>query len=144
MEERPPRLMTPLDTLCTPVSLYTLKLLLPYTPASIQRTLAVLIKFREFQNITQNFRCFSSGSPNHILDEMKPYLTKEEQETFCQFENMMNMMEMMQSVSADPETDMSSSIYTFLNPFMKGEFDEQRMDQPPGYEEHGSDETGTD
>ena len=144
MEEKHHRFMTPLDTLCTPAHLYTLKLLLPYTPYSMQRLLAVLIKFQEFQNIIQNFQHFSSGSSSHILDEMKPYLTPEELETFSQFENMMNMMEMLQSMPADSGPDMPSSIYTFLNPFMKGEFDEQRMDQPPGHEEHGPHETGTD
>lgn len=144
MEEKHPRLMTPFDTLCTPVHLYTLKLLLPYTPYPAQRMLAVLIKFQEFQNVMQNFRYFSSDTSGHILDEMKPYLTPEEQETFSQFENMMNMMELMQTVSADSGPDMSSSIYTLLNPFMKGDFDEQRMDQSPIHEEHGSDEAGTD
>ena len=45
MEKFPPKPMTPLDELVTPPTLYTLKLLLPYMPASAQRTLAVLVNF---------------------------------------------------------------------------------------------------
>lgn len=45
MEKFPPKPMTPLDELVTPPTLYTLKLLLPYMPASTQRTLAVFVKF---------------------------------------------------------------------------------------------------
>lgn len=147
MEEKHPRPMTPLDTICTPSYLYTLKLLLPYVPSGAQRVLAVLIKFQEFQNVMQNFRHFSSGSPGNILEDMKPYLSREEQESFEQLENMMNiinMMEMMQSAGPDSGADMTSSIYSFLDPLMKGEFNEQRMDQSSGDEEHGPDETGTD
>ena len=38
--DQKPKLMTPFDMLVTSSSLYTLKLMLPFTPASMQRSLA--------------------------------------------------------------------------------------------------------
>ena len=58
MEQKPPRLMTPFDSLITPPGLYTLKLLLPYTPPSAQHFLAVYIKFAELSYTMEHFRRF--------------------------------------------------------------------------------------
>lgn len=147
MEKKTPRPMTPFDTLFTPPFLYTLKLLLPYTPAETQRFLAVFIKFSEFRHVLHEFHRFTSRSTDSILEDLKPYLTPEEQESFSQAENIMNMMsmmEMMQSMSPESDTDLFQSVSTLLNPLMKGEFNEQHMDQSPGSEEYGSGKTGTD
>ena len=47
--EQKPKLMTPFDMLVTSSSLYTLKLMLPFAPASMQRSLAIYIKFSELK-----------------------------------------------------------------------------------------------
>ena len=49
--DQKPKLMTPFDMLVTSSSLYTLKLMLPFAPASIQRSLAIYIKFSESEFI---------------------------------------------------------------------------------------------
>ncbi len=97
MEARPPKLMTPFDSLVISDPLYTLKLLLPYTPPSAQRMLAVYIKFQEFRYTLEYFWGFPrSGSPDHLLQDLKPYMTPQERETMEQMEGMLNMMELMQ------------------------------------------------
>lgn len=147
MEEKPPRPMTPFDTLFTPPFLYTLKLLLPYTPPEAQRSLAVFIKFSEFCHVLREFHRLASRPTDSILEDIKPYLSPEEQESFSQVENimsMMSMMEMMQSMPAGTDPDLMQSIGALLNPIEKGEFHEQHMDQSPGSEKYGSCKTGTD
>ena len=47
--DQKPKLMTPFDMLVTSSSLYTLKLMLPFAPASMQRSLAIYIKFSELK-----------------------------------------------------------------------------------------------
>ncbi len=136
MEPKSPRLMTPFDSLVTPPDLYTLKLLLPYTPPSAQHFLAVYIKFAELRQTIESFRGFPSSSHTpEIFNELKPYMGQEAQDTFEQMEVMMNMMEMMQHTDAAD----------FMQDFMKGGFDEnERMDRPSDDEGYGSGETGTD
>ncbi len=55
MEQNTLKPMTPFDNLVTPPFLYTLKLLLPYTPPSVQRFFGIYIKFLEFRNIFKGF-----------------------------------------------------------------------------------------
>ena len=50
--------MTPFDMLVTSSSLYTLKLMLPFTPASMQRSLAIYIKFSELKSTMEHFYGF--------------------------------------------------------------------------------------
>ncbi len=96
MEHKPPRPMTPFDDLVTPPQLYTLKLMLPYTPSAMQRMLGVYIKFLEFKNTLEHFHGLESPASS-ILEGLKNYMTPEEQETMEQMEMMMNMMEMMKN-----------------------------------------------
>lgn len=107
MEKFPPKPMTPLDELVTPPALYTLKLLLPYMPASAQRTLAVLVKFFELKRTMEAFYGFGNGekdiSSNTILSDLKPYMSPKEQEMMEQMEGMMNMMEMMKQMQENTE-----------------------------------------
>lgn len=136
MEQKPPRLMTPFDSLVTPPGLYTMKLLLPYTPPYIQHFLAVYIKFSELRQTIEYFHGFpSSLHTSEILSELKPYMSQEDQDAFEQMETMMNMMEMMQNTDAAD----------FMQDLMKGGFEEdERMDRSPDDEGYGSGETGTD
>ena len=53
--DQKPKLMTPFDMLVTSSSLYTLKLMLPFAPASIQRSLAIYIKFSELKATMEHF-----------------------------------------------------------------------------------------
>lgn len=147
MEERPSRPMTPFDVSFTPPFLYTMKLLLPYTPPETQRFLAIFIKFSELRHVLYEFHRLKSRPADSILEDIKPYLSPEEQESFSQVENIMNMMsmmEMMQSMPTETDSDLLQAVGALMNPIMKGEPHEQCMDQSPGSEEHGSRETGTD
>lgn len=122
MEQKPPRPMTPFDNLVTPPHLYTLKLMLPYTPPSVQRMLGIYIKFLELRHTMEYFHGFpASSSPSSILEELKEYMGPEEREQMEQMEGIMNMMEMMQSMQSMSDGDDA------FNPmdFMKGVFDNE-------------------
>lgn len=97
MEHTHLRPMTPFDNLVTPSHLYTLKLMLPYTPAATQRMLGVYIKFMEFQYTLEHFHGFGSSDSSSLFDKLKDYLGPEEKEMMEQMEMMMNMMEMMKN-----------------------------------------------
>ncbi len=123
MEQNPPKPMTPFDNLVTPPFLYTLKLMLPYTPPSVQRFFGIYIKFLELRHTMEYFQGFSS-SPANILEGLKPYMGPAEKEMMEQMSSMMNMMEMvrgMQSMS-DDASDSSSQGFGLFNPMdmMKG------------------------
>ena len=106
MEAKPPKLMTPFDCLVTTDQLYTLKLLLPYTPPSAQRMLAVYVKFQEFRLALEYFQGFPPRAAGRSpLEDLKPYLRPEERETMEQMEGMMHMMELMQEFPADAAQD---------------------------------------
>ena len=119
MEQNSLKPMTPFDNLVTPPFLYTLKLLLPYTPPSAQRFFGIYIKFLEFRHTMEYFQGFSS-SPSNILEGLKPYMNPAEKEMMEQMSGMMNMMEMVQNMQA--MSDSSSQGMAGFNPMdmMKG------------------------
>lgn len=101
MEQNPPKTMTPFDSLVNPPFLYTLKLLLPYTPPSMQRFLGIYIKFLELRHAMEYFQGFAShAQPKDMLDGLKPYMSPAEKEMMEQMSGMMNMMEMVQNMQA--------------------------------------------
>ncbi len=101
MEQETPKPMTPFDALTTPSRLYTLKLLLPYAPRSIQHFLAIYIKFSELSYTINHFHSFGkTKAPIHIFEDLGPYMSPEEKEKMEQMEGMMNMMEMVQNMQA--------------------------------------------
>ena len=132
MEKKSPTPMTPFDEWTVPKELHILKLLLPYTPASSQQALGILVKVIELQHTFQYFQQqknvlhsqeFSAGfsSPLDMLEEIAPYLPPEQAEMLGTFRNMMNIMDMVQMMqefsaganqepyeSGGPETDASS------------------------------------
>ncbi|MCI8560752.1 MAG: hypothetical protein HFH03_06490 [Dorea sp.] len=132
MEKFPPKPMTPLDELVTPPTLYTLKLLLPYMPASTQRTLAVFVKFFEFKRTMEIFYGFGNAkkgiSSDTILSDLKPYMNPKEQEMMEQMEGMMNMMEMMKQMQEDSNNS-SDDTAQGPSPFdlVKGMMDPQQQ-----------------
>lgn len=100
--------MTPFDNLVTPPFLYTLKLLLPYTPPSVQRFFGIYIKFLELRHTMEYFQGFSS-SPSNILEGLKPYMNPAEKEMMEQMSGMMNMMEMVRSMQSMSESSPEGS-----------------------------------
>ena len=111
--DQKPKLMTPFDMLVTSSSLYTLKLMLPFTPASMQRSLAIYIKFSELKSTMEHFYGFrNSDCQGSILDQLKSCLSPED---------LMNMMEMMQTMNSDSDGENGFSPMDF----MKGVFDNE-------------------
>ena len=108
MEQNTLKPMTPFDNLVTPPFLYTLKLLLPYTPPSVQRFFGIYIKFLEFRHTLEYFQGFSS-SPSNILEGLKPYMNPAEKEMMEQMSGMMNMMEMVRSMQSVSEPSSEGS-----------------------------------
>ena len=75
MERNPPKPMTPFDCITTPDWLYMFKLMIPYTPANIQHSLALFIRFQEMQYTMRHFHGFSKSKPsNSILNDIRPYM----------------------------------------------------------------------
>ena len=136
--DQKPKLMTPFDMLVTSSSLYTLKLMLPFAPASMQRSLAIYIKFSELKATMEHFYGFlNTDHPSSVLEQLKSCLSPEEQTQMSQMEDLMNMMEMMQgmqemSEAASQNSDGSASQgFGTFNPMdlMKGMLspDQQEM-----------------
>ncbi len=109
MDCKAPRPMTPFDELVTPPHLYTLKLMLPYTPPSVQRMLGIYIKFLEFKNTLEHFQGFKRSDSGSILEELKGFMKPEEREMMEQMEMFMNMMEMAQSMQTQPDSSDESA-----------------------------------
>ena len=124
MEKKTNRPLTPFDELTVPPELQMLKLLLPYTPASSQKSLGILIKFLELQHTIQFFQHFTvklhsqtlngdSPSLTGVLEEITPYLPENEQSMLSTFRDVMNMMEMVQMFQTTSNTDSDNSSGTF-------------------------------
>lgn len=117
MDKKTPRPMTPFDLLTVPDDLYSIKLFLPYTPVSMQRFLAIYVKFVELRHTIAYFHGFPSrSSPNDMMVDLKPYLSEKEQSMMEQAETMIRMMEMLQNMQS-----MSDASNQDVNPmdFMK-------------------------
>ena len=124
MEQNSLKPMTPFDNLVTPPFLYTLKLLLPYTPPSVQRFFGIYSKFLELRHTMEYFQGFDFSSPANILEGLKPYMEPAEKEMMEQMSSMMNMMEMVRGMQSMSEgaSDSSSQGFGAFNPMdmMKG------------------------
>ena len=100
MNDNIPNVMTPFDQYISTQSLQITKLIIPFLPPRSQRMLAVYVKFRELSHTMSNFHSmrFQSHSPEDMFDNIKPYLSPDDLESFDQMQNMMNMMSMMQEM----------------------------------------------
>lgn len=116
MDQNTLKPMTPFDCLVTPDELYMLKLLLPYTPANMQRFLAIFIKFLELRHTMEYFKGFPSCSSDNLIHDLKPYMSKSEQGTMEQMESMMHMMDMVQNMQSMPD-DQADMFSMFSNMF---------------------------
>lgn len=114
MDKKQPEPMTPFDELTIPKQLRLIKLLLPFTPATNQRTLGILIKFFELQHTIQYFQrsYFQNFSEEHtnpfdnpanMLDLLLPYLSPDEKQTADSFRQIIDMMELMQTFSSQKD-----------------------------------------
>ena len=101
------QVMTPFDQYISTESLQMTKLLIPFLPPRSQRMMAVYVKFMEFQHTLSSFRNMrqKSGSPEDILDGIKPYLSQSNLESVDQMMNMMSMMNMMQEMQNMSDMD---------------------------------------
>ena len=111
MEKKPTKPMTPFDEVTIPFELTLLKLILPYTSAAKEQTVWILIKLMELKNTIRFFKHPEHiqttlgltaqslpQSPTEILDILTPYLSPEQTQTIEQFQNVMNMMEIVPNV----------------------------------------------
>ncbi len=148
MEQNSLKPMTPFDNLVTPPFLYTLKLLLPYTPPSVQRFFGIYIKFLELRHTMEYFQGFDFSSPANILEGLKPYMEPAEKEMMEQMSSMMNMMEMVRSMQSMSEgaSDSSSQGFGAFNPMdmMKGMLSpEQQEFDPENNQRNNPPDTGS-
>lgn len=109
----------PFDTCFCNDSIRMLKILVPFLDSSLQKNLALYIKYLEIRYIMECFRrpmllngtCFDRNAPQSsadfpgILDSIIPYCSPREKEKFLHIrnlfdtlQNMQNMMEMMESM----------------------------------------------
>lgn len=125
--------MTPFDNLIFSPELQMLKLFLPYTPAKNQKLLAICIKFMElkhtihyFQHVQKDIHAQAfekpASTPFDILEELRPYLSDEEQARMDSVLTVLNMMEMMsemQKMSGDVQGFSDTDHFSPFD-FMKG------------------------
>ncbi len=125
--------MTPFDKLISPRQLQLLKLFIPYIPMKSQRILAVYTKFTELKYTLQFFQHFQKdihpqtcqknlSSPFDMLDEIRPYLSEEEQNKVDSFANLLSMMELMSSLQNMSDSGCEDSDMGKITPMdmMKG------------------------
>ena len=112
MEKKPPLKMTPFDLMVTTELLQTMKLMIPYLPPDLQRMAGIYAKLSELQNAIYYFQPPYYDSRRRrlrqkkldihtLMDDLRPYLTKEACEMFDNMEQAVEMMQMMQSVNME-------------------------------------------
>lgn len=137
------QLMTPFDQYISNQSLQMTKLLIPFMPPQVQRMMAVYVKFQEFRYTMSSFRAMrqKNNSPEDILNNLKPYMSSSDMESFDQMMSMMSMAQEMQNMS-DPDFDpmsMMAGMFTQdTNTEMQKEGEQfDGLDKRPGDSEHG-------
>lgn len=138
METKSPTPITPFDEMTTPASLRMLKLFLPYAPPSMQKTLAFFIRFQEMKSTITFFqqnRCInkdsSSSNPDFlqtIFKDLAPFLRPEEKEMTENFQNIIQMMEMVQSMSNPEDVGQFFNLNSFFDACSPSEFSQDLFD----------------
>lgn len=117
MEHSDPEMLTPFDRLIFSRQLQMLKLMIPYVPPANQRMLAVCVRFLELEQTISFFSRPGSAmhmqtsdrkfcSPADLIDELRPYLGKEQQRSVDSILNLINIMEMasaMEQMASDKD-----------------------------------------
>lgn len=129
MEHGSINLMTPFDHLTTTRELQMMKLMFPYTPASMHQMLAMYIKFQELQvamrvfekgryNKQENLFQKKNDSPITILEDMRPFMSEQDQSSMDMVMTAFSMMDMMNSVNnaSESKTDPMDMMKHMLNP----------------------------
>lgn len=133
---------TPFDEITSNQNLQILKLILPYTPPETQRFLAVYVKFSELQYTMDFFQYFKKElhtqdfekkafSPFDMIQEIQPYLPKHFSETLDKILNILNMLELFETLqempgsaeNTDSEFDPVSMMKNMLPPEQQSMFD---------------------
>lgn len=140
--------MTPFDKLISSRELQMLKLFLPYTPATNQKMLAICIKFMELKHTIQFFQHVQKdihaqafekpvSTPFDMLEELRPYLSDEEQAKMDSFLSIMNLMEMMaemQKMSGDIQGFSNTGDFNSFD-FMKGMLNPEQQEMFEMYQD---------
>lgn len=103
------------DTLFTNNHICMMKLMLPLLSPSLQKGIAVYIKYQELQYTLQYFSkhplgligansADTSDESNTILDNLLPYCTPKERQNVTQLRNMMQTMQNMKEMMEMMET----------------------------------------
>lgn len=131
--------MTQLDMLVTTRDLQMMKLMLPYLPSSYRGMLAVYFKFTEFQNTLRLFGGFGNSasqdimesrdihSPADIVEDLCPFLSPGDAESF---EMMMNTINMIKGMNMDdfaqnPDSGEMSDMVSMFDNILKGKKDNE-------------------
>ena len=167
MEKKSTTPLSPFDELTIPSELQLLKLILPYTPVTNQKMLGILIKFLEleytidfFQHCTLKLHSQTTDAPisfSNIISEIAPYLSKRDSQMLASVQNILNILEMMQTFQDTSSTSPADLFSGMLSPEQQemfqmyqtmfqqeGDSQNERMDESSKNAEHGSNQTGTD
>ncbi|MGN0405390.1 MAG: hypothetical protein ACI4F1_09220 [Bariatricus sp.] len=161
MEKKPPLNMTPFDLMVTTEFLQTMKLMIPYLPPDLQRMAGIYAKLSELQNAIYYFQPPYYDSRRRrlrqkkldihsLMEDLRPYLTREACDMFDQVEQAVEMMQMIQSVNMEEMmqsagmSDMADMM-GMMNAFQTERKDSNgRMDEQSCNEKTRSGEAGTD
>lgn len=103
------------DTLFTNNHICMMKLMLPLLPSSLQKNIAIYIKYLELQYTLQYFSrhplglmgtasSHMTGGTDTVLNSMLPYCTPKERQNLTQIRNMIQTMENMKDMMEMLET----------------------------------------
>ena len=114
-------MLTALDQIANQTHLQMIKAMLPYLPANRQKTLSLVIKFQELQNVAQYFRrspmqlksCSSDHTPVHLpdmLNDIRNYCDENEKKMIDQISNLFSTIELYSAMAEtmSPESFMTS------------------------------------
>ena len=121
-------MLTALDQIANQNHLQMIKAMLPYLPANRQKTLSLVIKFQELQNVAQYFRrspmqlksCSSDHTPVHLpdmLNDIRNYCDENEKNMIDQISNLFSTIELYSAIAEtmSPESFMTSG-FSFGDP----------------------------
>lgn len=163
MEKKSTTPLSPFDELTIPSELQLLKLILPYTPVTNQKMLGILIKFLEleytidfFQHCTLKLHSQTTDAPvsfSNIISEIAPYLSKRDSQMLASVQNILNILEMMQTFQDTSSTSPADLFSGMLSPEQQemfqmyqtmfqqeGDSQNERLDESSTSKEYKSDE----
>lgn len=163
MEKKSTTPLSPFDELTIPSELQLLKLILPYTPVTNQKMLGILIKFLEleytidfFQHCTLKLHSQTTDAPvsfSNIISEIAPYLSKRDSQMLASVQNILNILEMMQTFQDTSSASPADLFSGMLSPEQQemfqmyqtmfqqeGDSQNERMDESSTSKEYESDE----